>query len=126
MKKNTNNKIIQILLLQIFLSWENLTGLHKPVKLVQIRPRAVSPYNVTTKCMTDKIFLYNEKVTFITTALKSVLKLVRLRSLVAKCRKMWKIDTVCREKMSIYKILHPNGAMLLTSARMLFNAVVIN
>ena len=55
MKENPNNKIIQILQLQIFLSLENLTGLHKPVKPVQINnkfiqiitiaPASIASYN---------------------------------------------------------------------------------
>ena len=48
-----------------------------------------------TNCIIDKIFKNVEIVKFITTALKSVLKLVKLQSLVAKCCKMQKIQ-VCK------------------------------
>ena len=41
-----------------------------------------------TDCIIDKIFKNIEIVKFITTALKSILKLVKLQSLVAKCCKM--------------------------------------
>ena len=43
-----------------------------------------------TDCIIDEIFKNIEIVKFITTALKSVLKLVKLQSLVAKCCKMQK------------------------------------
>ena len=45
-----------------------------------------------TDCIIDKIFQNVEIVKFITTALKSVLKLVKLQSLVAKCCKMRKMQ----------------------------------
>ena len=41
-----------------------------------------------TDCIIDKIFKNIEIVKFITTALKSALKLVKLQSLVVKCCKM--------------------------------------
>ena len=44
-----------------------------------------------TDCIIDKIFKNIEIVKFITTALKSILKLVKWQSLVAKCCKMQKI-----------------------------------
>ena len=44
-----------------------------------------------TDCLIYIIFKNVEIVKFITTALKSVLKLVKLQSLVAKCYKMQKI-----------------------------------
>ena len=46
----------------------------------------------------DRVFKNIEIVKFITTALKSVLKLVKLQSLVAKCCKMQKIQTykICK------------------------------
>ena len=45
----------------------------------------------------DRIFKNIEIVKFITTALKSVLRLVKLQSLVAKCCKMQKIQTfICK------------------------------
>ena len=43
-------------------------------------------------CIIDKIFKNIEIVKFITTALKSIVKLVKLQSLVAKCCKMQKIQ----------------------------------
>ena len=43
-----------------------------------------------TDCIMDKILKKVEIQKFITTALKSILKLVKLQSLVAK-RKMWKM-----------------------------------
>ena len=44
-----------------------------------------------TDCITDRILKKVEVGKFITTALKSILKLVKLQSLVAKCRKVRKI-----------------------------------
>ena len=41
-----------------------------------------------TDCIIDKIFKNIETVKFIITALKSILNLVKLQSLVAKCSKM--------------------------------------
>ena len=41
-----------------------------------------------TDCIIDKFFKNIEIVKFINTALKSILKLVKLQSLVAKCCKM--------------------------------------
>ena len=45
-----------------------------------------------TDCIIDKIFENIRIVKFITTALKSVLKLVKLPSLVAKCCKIQKLQ----------------------------------
>ena len=51
-----------------------------------------SLFNVEwTDCIIDKIFKNIEIVKFISTALKNVLELVKLQSLVAKCCKMQKI-----------------------------------
>ena len=44
--------------------------------------------NQWTDCIIDKIFKNIEIVKFITTALNSILNLVKLQSLVAKCCKM--------------------------------------
>ena len=44
-----------------------------------------------TDCIVDKILKKVEIGKFITTALKSILKLVKLQSLVAKRCKMWKM-----------------------------------
>ena len=44
-----------------------------------------------TDCIIDKIFKNIEIVKFVTIALKSVIKLAKLKSLVAKCCKMQKI-----------------------------------
>ena len=51
-----------------------------------------------TYCIIDKIFENIEIVKFITTALNSVLKLVKLQSLVAKCCKRQKIQAckICK------------------------------
>ena len=101
-----------------------------------------------TDCIIDKIFKNVEIVKFITTALKSVLKLVKLQSLVAKCCKMQKIQPVkfanfvyfciTRGKLiplsrkryqfsprntKVYKICKLCSS---TKFRMLFNAVVMN
>ena len=47
-----------------------------------------------TDCIIDKIFRNMEIANFITTALKSILSLVKLQSLVAKCCKMQKYNPV--------------------------------
>ena len=60
-----------------------------------------------TNCIIDKIFKNIEIVKLITIALKSVIKLVKLQSLVAKCCKMQKyarkIDTTIEKKVSIFR-----------------------
>ena len=57
-----------------------------------------------TDCIINKIFKNIEIVKFITTAFKSVLKLVKLQSLVAKCCKMQKIQAckVCKFCILLY------------------------
>ena len=59
---------------------------------VKQRPQQVVPDNSPwTDCLIDKIFKKFKIVQFIITALKSIPKLVKLQSLVAKCCKMRKI-----------------------------------
>ena len=47
--------------------------------------------SIWTDCIMDRILKKVEMGKFITTALKSILKLVKLKSLVAKLCKMWKL-----------------------------------
>ena len=63
-------------------------------------------------CIIDKIFKNIEIVKFITTALKSVLKLVKLPSLVTKCCKMQKIYAF---KICIFCILLYNARKIDTT-----------
>ena len=57
-----------------------------------------------TNCIIDKILKNIEIVKFITTALKSILNLVKLQSLVAKCCKMQKIEAckICKFCILLY------------------------
>ena len=59
-----------------------------------------------TDCIMDKILKKVEMGKFITTALKSILKLVKLQSLVAKCCKMRKISPckVCKFCTLLYYV----------------------
>ena len=52
---------------------------------------AVNRLNQSTDCIMDRILKKVEVGKFISTALKSILKLVKLQSLVAECCKMRKI-----------------------------------
>ena len=110
--KNRNNSVVD---LQISFKFaEKRTNL-------KICKQSTIKHFYVDSCIIDKIFKNIELVKFITTALKSVLNLVKLESLVAKCCKMQKIQAckVCKFCILLYYARK-------TKFRTLFNAVVMN